>query len=95
MLHSHIDPFFYMCWIESRFYLLKSLFEDGSCKDGGWGGSVSSLIVGFIGNAFDKAGSNIDRFIREVDSFGDSDTIFSDFRWSITLINKNISSSRA
>lgn len=59
-LYCLIDASFYVGWVDSRLDFLESLFEDGSSEDGGCGGSVTSFVVGLIGDTLDKTGTDVD-----------------------------------
>lgn len=78
--------------MDASFDLFKGFFENGSGKDGGSGGSITSLIIGLVSNALDKTGSHVSKSITELNGLGDSNTILGDFDSTKSLINENISS---
>lgn len=57
---------------------LAALLEDGASKNGGSGGSITSLVVDLGSNLLDKGGTHVVVAILEFDILGDSDTILGD-----------------
>ena len=79
MFDGFVDASFDVGGVHAGFDLLVSLFVDCSGKNSGCCGAVSGLIVGLVGDVLDESSSDVGGFVGEVDSFGDSDTVFGDF----------------
>lgn len=94
VFYSSVNTFLDVGWIESGLNLLEAFFVDGSSKDSGSGCSISSFVVGLVGDILDQTGTDVDRPIGQLNSLSDSDTILGDFRAAVGLINQNVSSSR-
>lgn len=71
---------------------LASFLEDGSGKDGGSGGTITSLIVGFAGDLFDEGSSQIFHLVGEFNSLSNGDSVLGDLGGSESLFDDNISS---
>jgi hypothetical protein len=90
MLHSHVDAFLQLSWANPCFDLLQALFVDSSREDGSSGSAISCLIIGPACNALDKTGTDIGRRVRELDRFGDVNSIFCYFGLTEGLVDKDI-----
>lgn len=94
-INSELDSSPEIHWVHASGDGFASLLEDGSGQDGSGGGSITSLVVSLRGNLLDKAGSDVVVSIGEFDLLSDSDSIFGDLWGTESLVNDNVSSSRA
>lgn len=78
--------------VEAGFDLLETLFENGSSQNGGCGCSITCLVVSLAGDALHQTGSNVNALVRELDGFGNCNTVLGDLGAAVGLVDQNISS---
>ena len=87
LFNCQIDSSFDMSGIQASFDLFESLLIDGSCQNSSCSGTVTSFIISLICNIFNESGPDVDSLVRKLDSFCYCDSVFSDFGWSVALID--------
>lgn len=74
---------------------LATFLEDGSSEDGGGGGTITSFVVGLVGDVLNEGSTEVHVSVSEFDILGDGDTILGDLRSTEGLVNDDISTFRA
>src|SRR6185369_17271777 len=57
---------------------LEACGVDGLGEDGGGGGAVAGLVIGFAGDFVDELGAHVFEGVGELDFFGDGDAVAGD-----------------
>jgi hypothetical protein len=91
-LNCQIDTFLHFAKVDSSFDSFQSLSENGSGQDRGGGGSISSLVIGLVGNGLNETGTHVGKSIAELNGLSNSDTVLGDFDSTEGLVDQNVTS---
>ena len=91
-VNGHLDTTSQVHWVHAGGDRLAALLEDGTGKDGGGGGAITSFVVSLGGDLLDEVSANVVVAVAELNVFSDSDTVLGNLRHAKSPVEDDIAS---
>ena len=89
-LNGGLDATTEIHWVHTCSHRFASFFKDSACEDGSGGGTITSHVVYFTSDLFNKGSANVVVAVRELNIFSNSHTVFCDLWSTKSAIKHNI-----